>query len=293
MAPTVFLKSFFARFARVQTSTFAASVAFYTTLSLAPILILFVTLTSRMTNSFQSEFEYQVLALLGPEAAEAINTIVGSVVSNAKARPDLATFSGIVGTVMLLLSSGLVFGELREAINRIFETANPPDDSETTLEVVLHFIRDRLVHVGFALVFIVLMAVSLLLSSFLSSAFSVEQSVWKAFNVVASFFFYAGLFALVFRYLPNRRTQWRGSLFGGFITSLLFVIGKELIGLYLGQSALGSAYGAAGSVVVLLAWVYYSAMITFVGAHVSAMLLLKKTPDSLPEKVVATSGATV
>lgn len=293
MTPTVFLKSFFARFARMQTTTFAASVAFYTTLSLAPILILFVTLTSRMTSSFQSEFEYQVLALLGAEAAEAINTIVGSVVSNAKARPDLATLSGVVGTVMLLLSSGLVFGELREAINRIFETTNPPDDSETTFEVILHFIRDRFIHVGFALVFIFLMSVSLVLSSFLSSAFNTDQSVWKAVNVVASFFFYAILFALVFRYLPNRRTQWRGSLMGGFITSLLFVIGKELIGVYLGQSALGSAYGAAGSVVVLLAWVYYSAMITFVGAHVSAMLLLKKTPEPVFTKPVAASGAAV
>ncbi len=297
MTPTVFLKSFFARFARVQTTTFAASVAVYTTLTLAPMLLLFVTLTSRMTSSYQAEFEYQVLALLGADAAEAINTIVGSIVSNAKARPDLATFSGVIGTVMLLLSSGLVFGELRVAINRIFETTNPPDDSETTLEVILHFVRDRLIHVGFALVFIGLMAVSLLLSSFLSSAFSssfsADPSTWKAFNVVASFFFYAGLFALVFRYLPNRRTQWRGSLLGGFITSILFVIGKELIGLYLGQSALGSAYGAAGSVVVLLAWVYYSAMITFVGAHVSAMLLLKKTPEGVHSRTSAPSEATV
>lgn len=279
MTPSDFAKSFFARFSRIPTSTYAASVAFYATLSLAPILILFVTLASLMTSTFQEEFEYRVLVFLGSEASVAVNTVVGFIVSNAKARPDLATVSGIVGTVMLLFSAGLVFGELREAINRIFETTNPPDDSETALEVVFHFLRDRCLHIGFALVFIVLMAVSLVLSSFLSSAFKPADSQWTVLNVIASFLFCAGLFALVFRYLPNRRTQWRGSLMGGLITSLLFVAGKELIGIYLGRSALGSAYGAAGSIVVLLVWVYYSALITFVGAHVSAMLLLGKSAD--------------
>ncbi len=256
---------------RDRTTTYAASVAFYTALSLAPILILFVTLTSRMTSGFQSEFEYQVLALVGADAAQAVSLII----TNAKERPDLASLSGLFGAATLLLSASLIFGELREAMNRIFETTPPTDDSETFLQITFHFVRDRLLHIGMALTFIFIMIVSLIFSSVLSATFKSDQSVWNVVNVVASFVFYVGVFALVFRYLPNRRTKWVESAKGGVITAFLFVVGKELIGLYLGKSALGSAYGAAGSVIVLLVWVYYSALITFVGAHVSAILLRK------------------
>lgn len=273
MAISTFTKFFFARFVKDQTTTFAASVAFYTALSLAPILILFVTLTSQMTFGFREEFEYQVRALVGSDAAEAVNLII----SNAKERPDLASWSGLVGIVTLLLSASLIFGELREAMNRIFETPTPPDDDETFLQVAVQFVRGRLLHIGFALSFVFLMIVSLVFSSILAATFRSDQTLWKVVNIVASFLCYAGLFALVFRYLPNRRTKWRESALGGLLTAFLFVVGKELIGLYLGKSALGSAYGAAGSIIVLLVWVYYSALITFVGAHVSALLLESRT----------------
>jgi membrane protein len=267
-----FLKSLFARFVRDQTTTYAASVAFYTALSLAPILILFITLTSAMSPEFQDAFQYQVLALVGPDAAEAVRLII----TNAKARPDLASWSGLVGVMTLLLSASLIFGELREAMNRIFQTFTPARDDETAFEFLKNFLRDRLFHIGMALSFLFIMIVSLIFSSLLSATFRSDTAVWKVVNVVTSFVFYAFVFALVFRYLPNCRTRWRPSLKGGFLTAFLFVVGKELIGLYLGKSAIGSAYGAAGSIIVLLAWVYYSAVITFIGAHVSALLPTKK-----------------
>lgn len=269
MSAASFFKSFFARFVKDQTTTYAASVAFYTALSLAPLLILFVTITSKMTTGFQESFEFQVQQLVGIDAAKAVSLII----TNAKDRPDLASLSGLFGTLTLLLSASLIFGELREAMNRIFQTPMPDTSNETFMEVVLHLIRDRVLQVGLALSFVFIMIVSLIFSSVLSAAFKSDQSLWKIINIAASFFFYAGVFGLVFRYLPNGRTRWKESLLGGLLTAFLFVVGKELIGLYLGKSALGSAYGAAGSVIVLLVWVYYSAMITFIGAHVSALLL--------------------
>lgn len=269
-----FMKSLFARFVRDQTTTYAASVAFYTSLSLAPILILFITLTSTMSPGFQDAFQYQVLALVGPDAAEAVRLII----SNAKERPDLASWSGVVGILTLLLSASLIFGELREAMNRIFQTYTPAKDDETFFDFAKTFIRDRLFHIGMALSFVFIMIVSLIFSSLLAATFQTDTTLWKVVNILASFIFYVLMFALVFRYLPNCRTRWKASLRGGFLTAFLFVVGKELIGLYLGKSALGSAYGAAGSIIVLLVWVYYSALITFVGAHVSAML-----PDPKPE----------
>lgn len=276
MTLSLFAKSFFARFMRNQTNTFAASVAFYTALSLAPLLILFVTFTSQMSPSFRDAFEYQVQSLVGRDAAEAVNLIT----SNAKDRPDLASWSGFFGLATLLLSASLIFGELREAMNRIFETPIPNDDDETFCQIVFHFVRDRLWQVGLALTFVFLMIVSLIFSSVLSATFGSDQTLWTWVNVVASFVFYAGLFALVFRYLPHRRTAWRESGMGGLLTAFLFVVGKEVIGMYLGKSALGSAYGAAGSVIVLLVWVYYSALITFIGAHVSALLLISENPTA-------------
>lgn len=273
MTSSAFIKSFFARFVKDQTTTYAASVAFYTALSLAPLLILFVTLTSTMTSGFQEAFEIQVQELVGSDAAKAVSLII----NNAKERPDLASLSGFFGALTLLLSASLIFGELRDAMNRIFKTPAPEIENENVWQVVKGLLRDRILHAGFALSFVFIMIVSLILSSILTATFKSEQTIWKLVNVIGSFLFYAGIFGLVFRFLPNGRTRWRESMLGGLLTALLFVIGKEVIGLYLGKSALGSAYGAAGSVIVLLVWVYYSAMITFIGAHVSAILLARDT----------------
>ncbi|CAN5653716.1 YihY/virulence factor BrkB family protein [soil metagenome] len=271
-----FLKSFFARFVSAHTTTYAASVAFYTALSLAPLLILFVTFTSQMSADFQQSFSFQIDSLVGSEAAKAVNLII----NGAKDRTDLASLSGLFGFVTLLISASLIFGELREAMNTIFQTSKPADDSETIAHMVVHFMRDRVFQIGIAISFLFLMIVSLIFSSILSATFRSNESVWHAVDVCTSFGFYIFIFALEFRYVPTRRTPWRESLLGGVITALLFVIGKELIGLYIGKSALGSAYGAAGSVIVLLVWVYYSGLITFVGAHVSAILLDSKKEET-------------
>lgn len=264
-----FLKSFFARFVGARTTTYAASVAFYTALSLAPMLILFVSLTSRMSADFQESFFFQVDSLVGPEAAQAVNLII----NGAKDRPDLASRSGLFGIMTLLFSAGLIFGELREAMNTIFRTQIAVPQPETFRHWVTYFLRDRIFQIGFAVSFIFIMIVSLIFSSLLAATFRSNEQVWHVLNIAVSFAFYIFAFAMVFRYMPQRRTHWRESVLGGLITAFLFVIGKELIGLYLGKRALGSAYGAAGSVIVLLVWVYYSGLITFVGAHVSAILL--------------------
>lgn len=281
MTVSLFSKSFFARFMKDQTTTFAASVAFYTALSLAPLLILFVTFTSRMSDGFQESFEIQVQSLVGSDAAQAVSLII----TNAKDRPDLASMSGLFGLFTLLLSASLIFGEFREAMNRIFDTVTPANPGETFLQFIESFIRDRLLQVGLALSFVFIMIVSLIFSSALSATFKSEKTLWQVINFGASFLLYAAVFGLVFRYLPNRRTQWKESMLGGLLTAFLFVVGKEGIGIYLGRSALGSAYGAAGSVVVLLVWVYYSAMITFIGAHVSALLLLDKNREERKESL--------
>jgi membrane protein len=264
-----FTGSFIDRFNRDQTTTLAASLAFYTALSLAPLLILFITFSARISDTVQKNFISQAQALVGMDAAKAIEMIINS----AKDRPDLVSTSGIFGILTLLFSASLIFGELRSALNQIFEIKVPPPASESLMNGVWNFLKAKFLHIGYALSFIFIMIVSLIASSVISATFhSEEATIAWVINILVSLISYIGLFTLLFHYLPNAFVPWRRAFQGGMITALLFVVGKELIGIYLGNSAVGSSYGAAGSVIVLLVWVYYSAMITFVGAHVSSLL---------------------
>lgn len=269
-----FFKSLFARFDLEQTSTYAASLSYYTALSLAPLLIIFISVSSRLSGNLLENFISQVHALIGPDAAAAFELII----QNAKDRPDLASASGIFGVITLLFSASLIFGELKSALNHILFKTVPEAVESSNWDMAKIFFKSRILHIGFALSFVFIMVVSLTISSVISATFSSYQDFYRILNIGVSFLFYVGIFSLLFRYLPDRKIFWRNSFYGGLITALLFVIGKELIGLYLGNSAIGSAYGAAGSIIVLLVWVYYSSLITFIGAHVSALLFLKENP---------------
>lgn len=266
-----FFHSFFDRFQREHTTTLASSLAYYTALSLAPLVILFVTVSSKFGSDLQASFLAQVQAVVGADAAKTFEIVI----QNAKERPDLATASGLLGALTLLLSASLIFGELKQALNQIFH--NPPKHPESTSSVkkILHFIETRLLNAGLALSFILLMIVSLIFSSIVSASIGEDQGAWRFVNIAISYISYIGVFTLIYRYLPDPHIRWAPALKGGSLTALLFVIGKELIGLYLGNSALGSSYGAAGSLIVLLVWVYYSALIIFIGAHLSSMLIWK------------------
>jgi membrane protein len=269
-----FLTSLFDRFSVTQTTTLAASLSYYTALSLAPLLILFISISSKLDKHLQQTFIGQMRGLVGNDAAKAFELVI----QNAKERPDLASISGIVGVLTLLLSASLIFGELRSALDQIFELKIPPtDEKQSAWQSIVNFLKKRIFHVGLVLSFLFIMIVSLMLSSVISATLNSEKTLWGALNILISFGFYVGIFSLLFRYLPDSRIKWHQALKGGAITALLFVIGKELIGLYLGNSAIGSAYGAAGSLIVLLVWVYYSAIITFLGAHVSSLLLWKES----------------
>lgn len=271
MSVRSFLKSFFARFDLEQTSTYAASLSYYTALSLAPLLIIFVSVSSNFSSHLLENFISQVHGLIGPDAAAAFELVV----QNAKERPDLASTSGVVGVITLLFSASLIFGELKTALNQILFKSGGPDSEMSNWQMIFHFLKSRILHIGFALSFIFLMVVSLTVSSVISATFSSYQEFYRILNIGVSFVFYVVIFSLLFRYLPDRKIFWRNSFHGGLITALLFVLGKEVIGLYIGNSAIGSAYGAAGSIIVLLVWVYYSSLITFIGAHVSALLFWK------------------
>lgn len=269
MAIRKFVENFLAKFFKDETTTLAASLAFYTALSLAPLVILFVTITAQISPELQQTFLAESQSIVGPEAAKTFEMVI----SGARERTDLSSIAGFFGVATLLLSAGLIFGELRTALNRIFCVRPPADLDNSFFHMVARFLRERVLHVGIALSFIFVLIVSLITSSIITMLTGYEhRGMVSLANITVTLCFYIMIFTITFRYLPDKHQPWRRALRGGALTAVLFVLGKEVIALYLGRSAIGSAYGAAGSLIVLLVWVYYSTLITFVGAQVSSLI---------------------
>ncbi|MGZ3723530.1 MAG: YihY/virulence factor BrkB family protein [Bdellovibrionales bacterium] len=269
MKPKIFVTRFIEKFIADDTTTLAASLAFYTALSLAPLLILFVSVSARLGTDLQQGLISQVNDLAGRDAAKS----VAAVIHGANAEPQLTSIAGFMGVATLLFSASLIFGQLRSTLNRILDVPAHSDKTESFFNVVHGYLRGKLIHILIAVAFILVMIASVLISTILSAGLVAHHgTVTHLVNALLSAFFYVVVFSLIFHFIPDQRLQWSRAIQGGALTSILFVIGKELIGIYLGSAALGSAYGAAGSIVVFLVWVYYSALITFVGAQVSSLL---------------------
>ncbi|MBA2539277.1 MAG: YihY/virulence factor BrkB family protein [Deltaproteobacteria bacterium] len=243
----------------------AAALAFYTLLSLAPLLIIAVSVAGLVfgEEAARGEVATQLQGLLGAQAAEAIQ----SVLANAKS-PASGIVGTIVGVAVLLFGASGVFGELQGALNLIWEVESKPGRG------LKGFIRDRffsltlVVGVGFLLlVSLVLSAGLSAMGGYMSSHLPGGEGVWQILNFVVSLAVMTGLFALIFKVVPDVEIEWRDVWIGALFTAGLFTLGKFLIGLYLGRSGVGSPFGAAGSVVVLVVWVYYSSQILFLGAE--------------------------
>lgn len=262
------------KFFRDNTTTLAASLAYFATLSIAPLMILFLTLSSGINPLMQQEFVGQVQSVIGVRAAEAIQIII----QTAKDRPDLSRLSGFFGALTLAVSASAVFSELKSSLNIVFETTALEKDKPQE-NILWQFLKLRILSVGFVLsfIFIFILLVSLVASSFISVFLpGSDQILARVFSWIFSFAIESLIFCLIYRYIPDERILWREALQAGTITAALFVSGKEVVGIYLGNSGVASAYGAAGSVIVLLIWIYYSALIVFSGAQLNFLMTQKR-----------------
>ncbi|MEZ0393257.1 MAG: YihY/virulence factor BrkB family protein [Pseudobdellovibrionaceae bacterium] len=261
-----FFKELLKAFSGHDLMTLAAALAFYTALSLAPLLIITLAVVGIMGESSQAQLIQQIEGLMGSQAASAIKAIVES----ADDRPSLGNLAGWLGVVALLFSASGVFAQLQASLNAIWAATGKGSKG------LWGWIRKRLLSMGLVITLGFLALVSLVASAAISVIFHQEGEAWKILNIVLSFLLFSGVFTLLHKYLPDIKLSWRHAWKGGLATALLFVIGKTLIGLYLGKSAVGSAYGAAGSLVVLLVWVYYSSVIVFTGAEITRLLAARE-----------------
>ncbi len=246
----------------------SASLSYYTALSIAPLLVLTLTSLSFLGEEFKVEFINQVHNLVGGKAADTITMIATS----SDQQPSVRDWASLLGTLTLLFSAGLIFGQLRSSLNTIFEV--PPYIIEshkiTWVHTSLSFVKEKILNMGMVLTFVFISLVSLLISSVISFMFTGSAAyVGQIANLVSSFVIFGALFSGIYYFLPDRRIERKIAITAGFITAVLFSIGKSAIGFYLGKSAIVSLYGAAGSLIVLLMWVYYSSLIIFLSAEVA------------------------
>jgi membrane protein len=253
-----------------KASQLGAALAFYSALSLAPLVVIVLSITALFVDARQAseQFLSQTESMVGAQGTEAIRATL-----EHADKPKTGTLAAVLGVVTLLFGASGVFAQLQEAMNTIFDV---PAKATSGIWAT---IRGRFLSMTMVLGTAFLLLISLLLSAFIAAVGTRLGHVWPALepltlaaNAIATFVVMTLLFALTFKLLPDAHVPWRAALLGAFITAVLFTIGKLLIGLYLGKAAVGSAYGAAGSFVVLLVWIYYSAQILFFGAELTQVL---------------------
>jgi membrane protein len=249
-----------------NTFRLAASLAFYTIFSIAPVLLIAVGIASLFLarENAVHQIVKEVQQLTGAEGANAVRQVL-----NSAGGIGHGVWAITVGVVTLFLGSSVVFAELQSALNQVWDVKPEPRRG-----LILDYLFDRLRSFSIALGVGFLLLVSLVLSAALSGLqdYMTEWMptvpwLWQGLNLVVSFLLITVLLAAIYKYLPDAVIQWRDVWVGAAVTSLLFTAGKYLIGVYLGQTATGSAFGAAGSFAVLLIWIYYSALISFFGAE--------------------------
>jgi membrane protein len=262
-------------------SSTGAALAFYTLFAIAPILIIAISLAGMLigADAAQAHLLDQMRALLGDTGAAAVRTLLDSATFRHR-----SGFAAAVGLVTLLVGATSVFGELQEAMHRIWSmpakntttkiAAPKPTAAKPKAGGVWRFVRTRVLSFGLILGVGFLLLVSLIVSAALAAFGSWLGSFLPGWRVVLtlldislSFGMATLMFTMIFKYVPGEKIPWGDVWIGGAVTAGLFTVGKTAIGLYLGRNAFTSAYGAAGSFVVLLLWVYYSAQIFLLGAE--------------------------
>ena len=293
------LKQAFDDFNQDGAPRLAASLSYYTIFSIAPLLIVVIAVAGLAfgQEAVRGQLDNQIQGLVGAEGAD----IVQELVQNAS-RPNEGTLAAVIGVVTLLLGAGGAFGQLQDSLNIVWGV-KPPNRG------ILGTIRARFLSfsmvlgVGFLLlVSLVLSAVLTGVQTYLTNQLPGGGVLLQIGNQVFSFAIITLMFAMIYKFLPDTKVEWRDVWVGAAFTGFLFSIGKYLIGLYLGSSSVASSYGAAGSLVIILLWIFYSAQILLFGAEFTQVFaynhgskigeedeLIIQSPDAAASRAVQTT----
>lgn len=243
-----------------------AALAYYTVFSLAPLLLIVISIAGLMfgADAARGEIFGQLRGLMGDDAAKAIEGILASV-----RKPSESISATVIGVAVLLVGATTVFGELQDALDRIWRA--PAREKSAGL---LSLLRARILSFGMIFGIAFLLMVSLVLGAVMAALgkwwggyFGGWEMLAQIVNALLSLVLTTAVFAFIYKLMPRVKVRWHDVWLGAAVTALLFTVGKTLIGLYIGKTGVASGFGAAGSIVIVLVWVYYSAQIFLMGAE--------------------------
>lgn len=265
-----------------KVTVWSAALSYYTVFSLAPLVLIIVSIAGLVLGrqAVQGELMGQLSGILGESGSSFVQKTV-----EHSANTSANIISAVISVVTLILGATGVFGQLKQTLNVIWGIETKKSNG------ILGIIRDRILSVSMILVIGFLLIISLVASSVISliqtyfaSYLPFPSSIIELINFLVSYALIAVLFSLIYKILPDVQTKWRYVLVGGALTSLLFTIGKTLLGIYIGSSSVTSTYGAAASLVVILIWVYYASQILFFGAEFTKYYALEHEKTIRPSK---------
>ena len=278
-----------------------AALAFYTALSLAPLVLVVLAVAGLAFGeaAVQGELEWQARDMVGPHGAAAVQALV-----QAAHAPGHGVVATIIGLIALFFGATSVVVELTDALNTIWRV--PPRPYTSGLAGIGRLMKQRFISFTMILGIGFLLLVSLVVSAWLAALgtffrtrLPIPHAAMEILNFTLSFLVITFLFAMIYKVLPDVRLRWSDVAVGAAVTSLLFTLGKLLIGLYLGNTTFASAYGAAGSFLIVLVWVYYSAQVFFLGAEFTKIYThefgssLRATLELHPVSIEETNRVTV
>lgn len=250
-------------------SRLSAALAYYTIFSLAPLLVIVIAITGLIWQAdiVRTQLVNQIQGLVGVEGSRFANDLI-----TGASNPVQGIGAAVIGLVTLLFGALGVFNELHNSLNIIWEVEE--EKPKGFLQTLKKIVIDRLLSFTMILGIGFMLLVSLVISTGLSASqelignmIPLSEFLLQILNLITSIGVITVLFALMFKFLPDAEIAWRDVMVGAFMTSVFFSLGKMVIGIYLGNSAVASTFGAAGSLVVILVWIYYSAQILFFGAE--------------------------
>ena len=277
-----YFKEVWEQFSQDNAFRLASSLAYYTVFSIAPIIVIVIAVVGYFfgREAIQGEVFAQLEGMLGPEAAQQTQEMVKNAYLS-----DKSTMATVIGIVTLLLGATGVFNQLKDSLNVVWEMKPQPKNG------IWAFIKNRILSFGIIIVIGFILLISLVLNALVTAFTDVvfsdsvtSEVLVQIIHFVVSLIVTGGLFAVIFKMLPDAVIEWRDVLVGALITALLFALGKYLISLYLAQTDFSESYGAAGALVVLLLWTNYSAIILIFGAEMTFVYAKRYGTTILPNQ---------
>jgi membrane protein len=258
----------------------SAALAYYSALSLGPLVVITLGVTGLIIDrgAMQEHVASAVGGVVGPQAAELVRAL-----GQDERDTGGGALAAMIGALMLVVTASAVFAQLQAGLNAVWRVEGKPRGS------LWHFVRTRLISMTMATCLGFLLLVSLLANALISALgerlgelLGERAALVVPTQFVATFAIMACVFALLFKLLPNARVPWRAAWTGALLTTVLFQLGAWAIGVYVGRAGVGSAYGAAGSIVVLLVWVFYASLMLFAGAQFAAVQAASRAVAATP-----------